>query len=235
MAHAQWAQVTAWAAVVGGPCLRHALTGGLEHVHVGTVSDSGRPPASRRHVRPEGHHPVWPSPAWPVRRAQHPVWEQRQRGGWQQVCVPLCPLLAAAAHPCRLWLLHAPLLTSDVCGVVVERRTRRSWKPNAMRKRVFSDLLGRMVPIYLTAHTLRCIDKAGGASPWPGAVWLGAAVRAWTDPCPCPHSGLDNYVLNARPQELGVGIGPQLWHELTLAREASRGRAQTEPPPVPPQ
>ena len=41
--------------------------------------------------------------------------------------------------------------------------TRRMWKPNAMRKRVFSELLGHQVPLSLTAHTLRCIDKAGGA------------------------------------------------------------------------
>jgi large subunit ribosomal protein L28 len=43
------------------------------------------------------------------------------------------------------------------------RSTRRNWKPNAQRKRVFSDLLNRMLPLSLTTHTLRCIDKAGGA------------------------------------------------------------------------
>ncbi len=43
------------------------------------------------------------------------------------------------------------------------RSTRRNWKPNAQRKRVFSELLGRMLPLSLTTHTLRCIDKAGGA------------------------------------------------------------------------
>ena len=32
-----------------------------------------------------------------------------------------------------------------------------------MRKRVFSQLLERMLPLNLTTHTLRCIDKAGGA------------------------------------------------------------------------
>jgi len=47
----------------------------------------------------------------------------------------------------------------------VRRRTRRSWKPNAVRKRVFSQLLDRMLPLSLTTHTLRCIDKAGGARP----------------------------------------------------------------------
>jgi hypothetical protein len=103
-----------------------------------------------------------------------------------------------------------------------------------MRKRVFSDLLGRMVPIYLTAHTLRCIDKAGGASRRPqgcsgGGVW--ASHSHWSF---APRAGLDNYVLNARPQELGTGVGPQLLHELTLAREA-RGRAPQAQPPAPPQ
>ena len=34
-----------------------------------------------------------------------------------------------------------------------------------MRKRVFSQLLDRMLPLSLTTHTLRCIDKAGGARP----------------------------------------------------------------------
>ena len=47
------------------------------------------------------------------------------------------------------------------------RRTRRSWKPNAVRKRVFSELLDCMLPLSLTTHTLRCIDKAGGAGPAP--------------------------------------------------------------------
>jgi len=44
-----------------------------------------------------------------------------------------------------------------------EHRTRRMWKPNAQKKRVYSEMLDRMVPISLTTHTLRCIDKAGGA------------------------------------------------------------------------
>jgi ribosomal protein L28 len=32
-----------------------------------------------------------------------------------------------------------------------------------VRKRVFSQLLDCMLPLNLTTHTLRCIDKAGGA------------------------------------------------------------------------
>jgi ribosomal protein L28 len=31
-----------------------------------------------------------------------------------------------------------------------------------VRKRVFSQLLDCMLPLNLTTHTLRCIDKAGG-------------------------------------------------------------------------
>mmetsp|Transcript_28470 Transcript_28470/g.93013 ORF Transcript_28470/g.93013 Transcript_28470/m.93013 type:complete len:133 (-) Transcript_28470:96-494(-) len=40
-------------------------------------------------------------------------------------------------------------------------RTRRSWKPNVQRKRVFSETLG-FVKVPVTAHALRCIDRAGG-------------------------------------------------------------------------
>ena len=66
-----------------------------------------------------------------------------------------CGAAAADARP-RGLMRAAPL------------RTRRSWKPNAVRKRVFSELLGCMLPLSLTTHTLRCIDKAGGA--WPARV-----------------------------------------------------------------
>ena len=41
-------------------------------------------------------------------------------------------------------------------------KTRRKWSPNAKRKRLYSEVLNRMVPMQVTAHALKCIDKAGG-------------------------------------------------------------------------
>lgn len=80
------------------------------------------------------------------------------------------------------------------------------WKPNAHRKRVYSELLGHMVPLSLTAHTLRCIDKAGGAQ-------LAASLAP-----PSPAAGLDSYVLNAREAELGTGEGPRLKETLLFVK-----------------
>ena len=54
-------------------------------------------------------------------------------------------------------------------------KTRRKWSPNAKRKRLYSEILDRMIPIQVTSHALRCIDKAGG---------------------------LDNYVLNTRAEKM---------------------------------
>jgi hypothetical protein len=36
------------------------------------------------------------------------------------------------------------------------------WKPNAHRKRLYSEILGRMVQFTVTAYALRCIDKKAG-------------------------------------------------------------------------
>lgn len=67
-------------------------------------------------------------------------------------------------NKCARAATHAARPAAPADGSLARRaRTRRSWKPNAMRKRVFSELLGRMLPLSLTTHTLRCIDKAGGA------------------------------------------------------------------------
>jgi ribosomal protein L28 len=114
------------------------------------------------------------------------------------------------------------------------RRTRRNWKPNAQRKRVFSELLGRMLPLSLTTHTLRCIDKAGGARPACARAFaaLGFAGRLLTRAAPCVprperhKTGLDAYVLNARTAELGTGVGPQLKLELQLAQQLRTLQAQ---------
>lgn len=41
-------------------------------------------------------------------------------------------------------------------------RTRRRWSPNVQKKRVYSELLERMIPMRVTTKALRCMDKAGG-------------------------------------------------------------------------
>mmetsp|Transcript_21154 Transcript_21154/g.27752 ORF Transcript_21154/g.27752 Transcript_21154/m.27752 type:complete len:119 (+) Transcript_21154:90-446(+) len=43
-----------------------------------------------------------------------------------------------------------------------ERKTRRKWKPNVQKKRLWSDILDDWVRFNVTTHALRCIDKAGG-------------------------------------------------------------------------
>jgi len=43
-----------------------------------------------------------------------------------------------------------------------ERKTKRKFKPNVFKKRVYSETLDEMVRFHLTASTLRSIDKAGG-------------------------------------------------------------------------
>ena len=61
-----------------------------------------------------------------------------------------------------------------------ERRRREQDETKIMvaereRKRLYSEILDRMIPIQVTSHALRCIDKAGG---------------------------LDNYVLNTRAEKM---------------------------------
>ena len=41
-------------------------------------------------------------------------------------------------------------------------RSRRSWKPNRQKRRLFSLGLDRHVHLDVTTHALRCIDRAGG-------------------------------------------------------------------------
>ena len=45
-------------------------------------------------------------------------------------------------------------------------KTRRRWLPNAQKKRVYSELLEEMIPMRVTAHALRCMDKAGGVDEY---------------------------------------------------------------------
>uniref|UniRef100_A0A2P2KBM1 Large ribosomal subunit protein bL28m n=2 Tax=Rhizophora mucronata TaxID=61149 RepID=A0A2P2KBM1_RHIMU len=41
-------------------------------------------------------------------------------------------------------------------------KSRRTWKPNVQKKRLFSYILDRHIQVKVTTHALRCIDKAGG-------------------------------------------------------------------------
>ena len=43
-----------------------------------------------------------------------------------------------------------------------ERKTRRSWKPNVHKKRLWSEELSEHVQFNVTCYALKCIDKAGG-------------------------------------------------------------------------
>ena len=104
------------------------------------------------------------------------------------------------------------------------------WKPNAQRKRVFSELLGHMVPLSLTTHTLRCIDKAGGArGELAGRL---RARRAWRRRLTSLHAGLDSYVLNAREGELGTGVGPRLKETLLFVKELQAAQRAASPAPA---
>lgn len=69
-----------------------------------------------------------------------------------------------------------------------ERKTRRSWKPNVQRKRLWSETLAKWFRFNLTTHALKCVDKAGGLDSYllktdlaPGAEHgseKGQAVKA---------------------------------------------------------
>ncbi|KAK9831689.1 hypothetical protein WJX74_006275 [Apatococcus lobatus] len=73
-------------------------------------------------------------------------------------------------------------------------KTRRSWKPNVQRKKLYSDALQTMVSLKVTTHALRCIDKAGG---------------------------LDNYILQSSPNKLQSDDSP-VYFDPTGALKAGR-------------
>ncbi|CAL6421821.1 unnamed protein product [Bathycoccus prasinos] len=79
-------------------------------------------------------------------------------------------------------------------------KTRRKWSPNAKRKRLYSEVLNRMVPMQVTAHALKCIDKAGG---------------------------LDNYVLNTPVAKMMSLKGMELKEKMTRAL-SEEGRRRGE-------
>merc|ERR1719232_1186644 len=60
-----------------------------------------------------------------------------------------------------------------------EKKTRRKFKPNVFKKRVFSEILNKMICFNLTASALRSIDKMGG---------------------------LDNYLLTSKHVQGGQGL-----------------------------
>ena len=61
-----------------------------------------------------------------------------------------------------------------------ERKTRRMWKPNVQKKRLWSEALQDFIRFSVTTHALRCIDKAGG---------------------------LDKYILQTPPEKLNSATG----------------------------
>ena len=73
-------------------------------------------------------------------------------------------------------------MSGNNVGEVYGKRSRRSWRPNAQVKAVFSHALGRFLRIRMTAGTLRTIDKVGG---------------------------LDQYLFRMKPERLGQ-FGMQL-------------------------
>jgi large subunit ribosomal protein L28 len=59
------------------------------------------------------------------------------------------------------------------------KATKRKFKPNVFKKRVYSEILDEMIGFHITTSALRSIDKAGG---------------------------LDNYLLNSRHVTDGEGL-----------------------------
>ncbi|MDB9925105.1 bL28 family ribosomal protein [bacterium] len=70
-------------------------------------------------------------------------------------------------------------------------KSRRTWHPNAHRKRLYSETLGEMIPLNVTTNALRWIDKAGG---------------------------LDRYVLNTPVQKLKSMSGLALREQILKAQ-----------------
>jgi len=76
------------------------------------------------------------------------------------------------------------------------RRTRRKFKPNVFKKRVYSETLDEMIQFHLTTSTLRSIDKAGG---------------------------LDNYL--QKTKHLGEKEGPETLKRIMKAKKTAEERA----------
>jgi len=77
------------------------------------------------------------------------------------------------------------------------KKTRRTWKPNTVRKQVYSDLLEKKLKIRMTTSVLRTIDKKGG---------------------------IDNYILYTRDKDIGSKFGLELKEEMKMAFEKKTGK-----------
>ena len=91
-----------------------------------------------------------------------------------------------------------------------EIKTRRYWRPNVLRKRLWSESLQTYLKIRVTARVLRTIDKCGG---------------------------LDEYLLGekaARIKELGMGGWKLRWRIMQTESVKERFRKQREALGLPP-
>ena len=67
-----------------------------------------------------------------------------------------------------------------------QRKTRRAWKPNVQRKRLYSEALGELVRLNVTTHALRCIDRYGGLDRYLLRVRARRGAAAVLCPLPLP-------------------------------------------------
>ena len=83
------------------------------------------------------------------------------------------------------------------------KATKRKFKPNVFKKRVFSELLDEMVEFHLTTSALRSIDKAGG---------------------------LDNYLLTSKHVTSGEGLQTKkrIMKKLKLQMKSEEGSLVVE-------
>eukprot|EP00039_Didymoeca_costata_P015017 m.248847 g.248847 ORF g.248847 m.248847 type:complete len:164 (+) comp16137_c2_seq3:87-578(+) len=70
------------------------------------------------------------------------------------------------------------------------KRFTRQYKPNIVKKKLYSELLGERFELNVTPHALRCIDKAGG---------------------------FDNYILGSKDDKLDSTIALELKERLRIA------------------
>ena len=84
------------------------------------------------------------------------------------------------------------------------RATKRKFRPNVFKKRVYSEVLDELIRFHLTTSTLRSIDKAGG---------------------------LDNYLLTSRHITSGEGVVAKGRIEARLAYEDRCKERGEEPAP----
>lgn len=91
-----------------------------------------------------------------------------------------------------------------------EIKTRRHWRPNVQRKRLWSASLGQYLKVRVTARVLRTIDKCGG---------------------------LDEYLLGDKAQrikDLGMGGWKLRWRIMQTESVKERFRLQREALGLPP-